>query len=455
MESENSEEGHVPRDEGLPRERGLRPLCAGTVGLCSLYYVRLMKERRRRECDRRRRMLRFQRTRARERLRFAVLWTSRLLVRRDGCVTSSAPDTEPPASPMWSDVDSSALWSTVMEKTLSPSDWMESFRVTKSTYNYLCHELRPVLQKMDASVGHAIPPDVQVAITLWRLGSTCEYLTTQKIFGVSRSALCKIVQDVCEAVVSILTPKFISVPEGDFLRDTVKGFEQRYGIPRLAGVIGTFHVPVTPPEEGAGQYFNSKGWHSVVLQAVVDSSLCFWDLNIGSPGNSSDCQVLLKSELYEWGSEGTLFPNTRYSADGMEVPIHLLGSRSYPRLPWLMTPFAAESRPERSELNRQFFSALRVSPVAFGRLGGRWCCLLKCSGLDLSFLPTLIAVCCTLHNICESRGDPFQERWLEKAAEEELEQPSECEEEESDPERMSEEIRDTLANSVWAQNGAL
>ncbi|XP_040275426.1 protein ANTAGONIST OF LIKE HETEROCHROMATIN PROTEIN 1-like [Bufo bufo] len=447
----DAQESHPPNDEEMHIGGGLRELCAGTVALCSFYYVRLMKERRRREYERQRRISRFQRSKARESLRFAVLATTRLLSGSGVSATSTAPITE------WQGghFQPSALWSTMMEKALTSSDWIESFRVTKSTFVYLCDQLRPVIEKMDSNVRHTLPAEVRLAMTLWRLGSSCEYRAIEKIFGVSHSTICKVVRDVCQAVVSFLTPKFISIPQGDVLRDTMKGFERHFGTPQLAGVIGTFHVVVHPPQERAGQYFNTKGWHSVVLQAVVDSDHCFWDLNIGSPGNLSDTQVLLTSELYESGMEGTLFPNTTYCVDGVDIPIHLLGSRSYPLLPWLMTPFSKESNPERSELNVQFSAILSVAQVAFGRLKGRWCCLLKHSDSDPSFLPTLIAACCTLHNICESRGDPFQEHWSEEAFEEELEQPSECDEDDLEPEGTSEGIRDALAKHVRAQNAGL
>ncbi|XP_071988032.1 uncharacterized protein [Engystomops pustulosus] len=435
------------------RDLGVPELCAGTVALCSLYYVHLMKERRRREFERKRRILRYRRMMTRERLRFAVLWTSRIFNCRD--ITGSLSSPEMPEPRTWRDILPSTPWGEVMENVFTKFDWIESFRMTRSTFDYLCEQLRPVMEALDTDLGQDIPAEVRLAMTLWRLGSLCEYRTIGKIFRVSRSTICKVVQDVCEVLVSTLTPKFISVPRGDILFHTIKAFEQYHSIPQLAGIIGTFHVPIYPPSEFSGQYFNAKGWHSVVVQAVVDCNHLFWDLNIGSPGNSSNSQVLLSSELYEWGTEGTLFPKTKYCVEGMELPIHLLGPRSYPLLPWLMTPSSEEERPESVELNRQFSSALNVAQVAFGHLKGRWCCLLKRSDSDLVFLPTLIATCCTLHNICESRGDPFQEHWLEEAAEEELEQPSECEEDDLEAEGKSLKIRDALASTVWVNNGGL
>ncbi|XP_069806151.1 uncharacterized protein [Dendropsophus ebraccatus] len=455
LEFQNYAGNHLPDDEVTRGEHGAAELCAGTVVLCSLYYIRLMKERRRRQVEQRRRVLRFRRTKARERLRFAVLWTSRVLSSRAVSTTTSVTIKESLGRQSDSNGCPSTLWDSVIEKAFTNFDWLESFRMTKSTFAYLCDQLRPTIEGIDNDMPSAIPVEVRLAMTLWRLGCSCEYRTIERIFGVSRYTIAKVVGEVCEAVVSILTPKFITVPRGEILQNTMKAFEQRFSVPQLAGVIGTFHVAICPPGELTGQYFNTKGWHSVVLQAVVDSDHCFWDLNIGSPGNSSDSQVLLTSELYEWGTEGSLFPNVTRYVGGVEIPVYMLGSRSYPLLPWLMTPFSEQSLPEHSELNKHFSSALSTSKEAYDRLKGRWSCLLKRINSDLSFLPIFVATCCTLHNICESRGDPFQEHWLEEAAEEELEQPSDGEEEEMEPEPMSEEIRDTLANTVWKQNGGL
>ncbi|XP_068129952.1 uncharacterized protein [Hyperolius riggenbachi] len=418
----------------------LSELCAGTITLCSLFYARLKKERRQRELERRRRMFLFRRNKARERLRFAALWASRLVAGSNDFSSESSSGVD------WVRQEYQ-IWRNMIDKVFENFDWIESFHMTKATFNYLCDQLRPAFQRLAANADREIPTEVQLAVTLWHLCSSSEYRTIETLFGISRSTLHKIVGDTCEAIESILTPKFVSVPQGEVLRETLRSFEHRYGLSQLAGVIGTFHVPVGLPSESANQYCNTKGWNSVVLQGVVDPDFCFWDLNIGCPGTLSDSQVLVTSEIYEWGAEGTLFPHMTKNIDGVEVPVYLLGSRSYPLLPWLMTPIAEESCPADTELNRRFSSALSLTEIAFGRLKNRWRCLLK-PDIELAFLPTLVTACCTLHNICESRREPFEDHWLEDSAEEELEQPSEVEEDDLETEEAAEEIRTALANDI-------
>ena len=64
-------------------------------------------------------------------------------------------------------------------------------------------------------------------------------------------------------------------------------------------------------------------------------------------------------------------------------------------------------------LDYRLSSARVVVEHAYGRLKGRWQCLLKRLDVNVCDVPQLVAACCVLHNICEIHGEHFNEEWME------------------------------------------
>ena len=50
---------------------------------------------------------------------------------------------------------------------------------------------------------------------------------------------------------------------------------------------------------------------------------------------------------------------------------------------------------------------------AFGRLKGRWRCLLKRLDFKLKNVANVVAACVVLHNMCEMFGDNFRHEWTD------------------------------------------
>ncbi|XP_060638858.2 putative nuclease HARBI1 [Anolis sagrei] len=433
------------------RDQVLLALSRGAVALCLLQNLRLQRGRRLREEARRRRLARHRRAQARSRRSFALLCLCRALGQEGGLHGNGGLSRLLRERRLWTKARSSAFWETVRLKAFPPQEWAEKFRVSPLTFDFLCARLQAAIRRRDTNMRRAIPADVRLALTLWRLGAGTEFRAVEQLFGVSRSTVCKVLRDVCEALVALLTPAFVRPPEPS---EVAAG--NGFPLPQMAGALGCLHVPIRAPNEDPAGYCNPRGWHSVVLQAAVDSRGCFWDINVGCPGGVAQAHVLRTSELYRQGQEGRLFPGGAQDIGGIPVPVYLLGGRSYPFLPWLMRPYRDRGRdlaPRQQRFNEYAAAARTVVGVAFGRLRGRWRCLTKRNDTDVAFLPTLIAACCTLHNICEARGDLFQPSWMEEqeGEDEESDQweeyPLEEEEDgEEDPEAV--QIRDALASAL-------
>lgn len=294
--------------------------------------------------------------------------------------------------------------------------WKAQFRVTRATFDYLVELLGPAIKRRRTNYRVPIEPRRRLAIALWWFARSGEYRSIADMFGVGIATVCTIVRQVTAAIVERLYRRFVSLPRGQRLDDTIRAFKDRC-YPQCAGAIGGTHIPIGPPRDNPDHYLNRRGWHSVILQAVVDHDVCFTDVYAGWPGSTSSAAVLSGSDLYlkaEDRPDGYLFPREKsLLSDGVEIPVHLIGDASFPLKPWLMKGYS-EEHPLSNEQRRFTYAlaaARSVVSVAFTRLKGRWRCLLKKSDLDVSMMPKVVAACCVLHNVCERRGDAFLPEW--------------------------------------------
>ena len=161
--------------------------------------------------------------------------------------------------------------------------WRENLRMTRETYDVLCDELRPYLQKENTCFRQSISVQARIAITLWRLATNIEYRTLAELFGVGRSTVGEIVLETCKVIAEQLLPKYIQVANNDRLREIVDGFSLRWGFPQTVRVIDGTHIPIIKPVDSAADYYNRKGYYSVLMQGLVDFRGRFMNVNIGWP----------------------------------------------------------------------------------------------------------------------------------------------------------------------------
>lgn len=205
----------------------------------------------------------------------------------------------------------------------------------------------------------------------------------------------------------VLKPKYIRHPTAAEMRVIVQGFSDNWRFPQIAGAIDGTHIKIRPPSENSASYYNRKGNYSIILQAVVDQRMRFWDVNVGCAGKIHDARVFALSSLYQRGTEGTLFPDWRETFDGVEVPLVLLGNSAYPLLPWLMKPYPEGAATTADQVNFKLSQARMTVERAFGCLKGRWRCLLKECDAPITFVSRIVSACCGLHNFVEVHNEEY------------------------------------------------
>jgi len=111
-------------------------------------------------------------------------------------------------------------------------------------------------------------------------------------------------------------PMYILFPTSDELKEVVKGFN----FPQCAGSTDGSHISVTPPFMSHTDYYNRKGFYSVIVQAVVDHNCLF---SVGWPGSVNDARVFANSVLYRKVSDGEILQGNNLQFHGSEIQVYL------------------------------------------------------------------------------------------------------------------------------------
>ena len=164
----------------------------------------------------------------------------------------------------------------------------------------------------------SIPVEKRVAICLWHLATGEVLRSLGWRFDVAKSTSCEIINDVCQAIVKILLPKFITWPTGNALRAVVDGFASEWNFPQCAGAIDGTHIPITALPDNPAYYYNRKRfYYSIVLQAV--DYLKENENSINFDGNVSRFVLFLKSKITRFQTRMLLVLGLRmYTLNGRE-----------------------------------------------------------------------------------------------------------------------------------------
>ena len=307
----------------------------------------------------------------------------------------------------------SFAWFDMVEASFPDELWYSNFRVTRGTFAYILHEICDDISRQDTPMRKAVTPNRRLAITLYYLASTAEYRTIANLFGVSVAFVSTCIKEVCEAISNKMASA-ISFPSGDNLLKVIQGYDEDWGFPMCGGAIDGTHIPILAPNESHRDYINRKGYHSIIMQAVVDHNHLFRDVVIGWPGSVHDARVLSNSKIFEKGNNDTLFPqNIEEEISGQRVNPVIIRDGAYPLLQWLMKPYPENNTTPRIKklFNYQLSRARMTVENAFGKWKGRFIRFSKRVDMAVSSVVNIVKTSCILHNICEIQNNEFLPLW--------------------------------------------
>ena len=289
-------------------------------------------------------------------------------------------------------------------------EFKRHFRLTRSTFEWLCCEIIPLLRRnsneSDNIIGLAW--EQKIGASLWFLATGECFRSIGNRFGMGISTFSYALRDFIHVIIeNFLAEKIIFPSTESEINRIENGFKKLGKIPNVIGAIDGSHIPIKTPHLFSVDYFNRKDFYSIVLQAVVDHKKKFLDICVGWPGSTHDSRILVNSSLYnEFNSQNNLA--------AIFFNKYILGDGGYPNLSWLMTPYKDIGRgltQKQTYFNVKHSKTRIKVEQAFGLLKGRWRCLLHKLEVSFEIVSHIITVCCILHNICEEKHDflPLEE----------------------------------------------
>ncbi|MCL7035680.1 hypothetical protein MKW94_015556 [Papaver nudicaule] len=312
-------------------------------------------------------------------------------------------------------------WDSFWQKNSSgsevPKDETEGFqyffRVSRNTYDYICSLVGEDLISRPPSgliniEGRLLSVEKQVAIALRRLASGESQVSVGRSFGVGQSTVSQVTWRFIEAIEE-RARHHLKWPEPDQAEEIKDRFEESFSLPNCCGAIGATHIIMTlPAVETSDDWCDEVKNYSMFLQGIVDHELRFLDIVTGWPGGMTVDRLFKFSAFYKLCETGDrLNDSVRPLSNGGEIKEYIVGGNEYPLLPWLITPYEDDNLSgSMTNFNENHIAASKLAGKAFSQLKGTWRILHKVMWRpDKQKLPSIILVCCLLHNIIIDSGD--------------------------------------------------
>ena len=125
-------------------------------------------------------------------------------------------------------------------------------------------------------------------------------------YRLGKSTVSNKISETCEAIYQCLKRGYLNSPETpEQWQKIADQFKENWNMPNVTGAIDSKHIRIECLILSGTQYYNYKGFYSIVLLAICNTNYCFILFNLGQFGSNNDSGLLENSEF------GQLFEQNR------------------------------------------------------------------------------------------------------------------------------------------------
>ena len=257
-----------------------------------------------------------------------------------------------------------------------------------------------------------ITAEEYLSVALRFLATGESYASLAYQFRMSTSTLCYMVPYTCKVIYQVLCTEYLHCPntEEEWLVISQQ-FESRWQFPNCIGAGDGKHIRIRCPANSGSEYFNYKGFFSLVLLAFVGPDYRFLYIDVGCQGSASDGGVFRNTSLWKALNDGTLnlpqpktlpqSPDLLFENNpDLKIEHFFVCDDAFPLGIHLMKPYSKRKLTEEQRIfNYRLSRARRISENAFGIMSVRFRVLYSMMCLNAENATQVTLACCALHNM--------------------------------------------------------
>ena len=225
------------------------------------------------------------------------------------------------------------------------------------------------------------------------------------------------IPEVCEAIYNVLQKDFMKCPKSaEEWRVISQLFHDRWQLPHCVGAADGKHIKILHPHNSGSQFYNYKGFYSIVLMAVVDADYKFTVVDVGCQGRISDGGVLRNSTFWKSLVQGTLglpepslLPQSwdqSFQGFNEPIPYYFAGDDAFPLDINIMKPYSQRNLTEEKRIfNYRLSRGRRISENVFGIYQSRFRVFSTTLCVKPESAVKIVLTTIALHNYLRSRAE--------------------------------------------------
>ena len=280
-------------------------------------------------------------------------------------------------------------------------------------------KVRPFITKQTTKFRLPISPEEKLAVTLRYMATGESFRSLMYQFRIHRSTIEQFIEPVCAAIYKVMAPDYMKVPnsENEWL-DIIEKTKERWQFPNCFAAADGKHIGILCPQRSGSEYYNYKGFFSIVLLAFVDYDYKFLIAEVGCQGRISDGDVYRNYNFFKALKQNKLnLPHPQelpknsdlfwssVSNNEEKIPMVFVADDAFPLDIHTMKPYVQKGlTDEKRVYNYRLSRFSRISENAFGIWINRFRLFATRASLTPEKAETVVMASLALHNMLHTKS---------------------------------------------------